>query len=762
MATPAPRPAAALLVAGALAVTAIDGSAEPATSVIRDDRLGDLGATPSLGRGYSPGANTLHSVCMDRVATTRPSFDFDYVLEEEDQVHERSDDVELRRFVAETTADATQVRGRTRLHVHHLVAWLSVDSYYSTIDEAQSELSPSVLALLRASRLATFFSACGTHYLRSISRRSVFVAIFSYASATAQRDLDFERRLEEQVMAFDVDGIKRAGDRATSDRFDADARQRSLRIVSKAIGLSPDSSSKIIAFDLPSYRTAVAAAFKAFQDEHAGRITAIEVAPWLANPTVLATIELPAASGADAGAAGASRRGREHLWLNAELLGEVRERVARGQRTLEDARSCRLALDQMFDDDGELRAPYAGASLVSKRGDQRIAIARMRSMLADPQLAAIAAAVQTISTGHLDYAGADACLAELDGPAFNLARASELPACRGEPPPVPHADTIAKFCPPQVAPTVITVVHSGEKRAWLEHAVGDFDALQPGIEVRMIHTGTRPAASAILAGTSPATLWSPASSVSVEQVRATARTRGQPSPFAADLDDGSLVSSPIVLLARADGRAGRAERPRLAIADPRTSMSGAAAVLQLASRWPADPDLAGVVASVDVAHTATAPLTAGLLDGRHDMVATYENLALAALPRARERGVALRMVYPDRTTRVDYPIVLLDDPRIDEDERAAARALVRYLRGADAQELAIRYGLRPSSPDVELHGAGAANLFAGAESAGLRWTLPPDGPPLDPATHVHLIDAWTRALDQRSPPAMLDRPRSTP
>ncbi len=36
-------------------------------TIIRDNRITDLAATPTLGRGYSIGTNTFQSTCMEEV-----------------------------------------------------------------------------------------------------------------------------------------------------------------------------------------------------------------------------------------------------------------------------------------------------------------------------------------------------------------------------------------------------------------------------------------------------------------------------------------------------------------------------------------------------------------------------------------------------------------------------------------------------------------------------------------------------------------------
>jgi hypothetical protein len=99
----------ATLVGAALSLllSSVPHQASAAPTVIRDERLLDLGVTPTVGRGYSPSSNQLHSVCFSETPTTVASFDFDYAFEQL-QLDEKSkfkkknqvtDDSEVKDFV---------------------------------------------------------------------------------------------------------------------------------------------------------------------------------------------------------------------------------------------------------------------------------------------------------------------------------------------------------------------------------------------------------------------------------------------------------------------------------------------------------------------------------------------------------------------------------------------------------------------------------------------------------------------------------------
>lgn len=145
-------------------------------------------------------------------------------------------------------------------------------------------------------------------------------------------------------------------------------------------------------------------------------------------------------------------------------------------------------------------------------------------------------------------------------------------------------------------------------------------------------------------------------------------------------------------------------RPGLKLlhADPRNSGAGHWAVLAeygsgfLPSRDPAAGEalLAGVWRNVRVlGPSARATLTLFEL-GAGDALVTYEQDALLA----RERGVALEIVVPERTVVAEHAAVIVDD-NVTGSERPVAQALIDFLQSGEGQEILARYHLRP--PDCD-------------------------------------------------------------
>lgn len=198
---------------------------------------------------------------------------------------------------------------------------------------------------------------------------------------------------------------------------------------------------------------------------------------------------------------------------------------------------------------------------------------------------------------------------------------------------------------------------------------------------------------------------------------------------------GVVVSyTPMAIVTRPGNPNGLAEwsdlaRPgvRVLHPDPRSSGAGAwgvlaeygSALLQSGDPAAAERELRSIWANVAaMATSARAALTLFEL-GAGDALVTYEQDALLA----RERGVPLEIVIPERTILAQHMAVLVDR-NLTSAERPAAQALIDYLLSDAGQQAVVRYHWRPALPN------GSA--------------LPPLR---DPFT-VHDLGGWPRAYGQ--------------
>jgi hypothetical protein len=303
-----PRPRhtlAAALAAGSLVAGPMLAKAGP--TVIRDEMLEDTAITPSLGRGYSMATNTYQSTCLIDVVGTEPSYNFNYVFREltDDETDtgkvqgvmstpgvsaDLPKGLDIGSLTLEWKKDRTSTRARTTKRKHILVT-IYVDVYYRSVDEAKSKLSPAATKILQGKDVPGFFDACGMYYVRSISRRAAVISLLTY-SYTKEDDSDtFVDHLKATLRGFKLP----TAEKKTLTQKDAEVTTDTtttttvsstvtdLQITTKAVGLGKSQSTELIAYDLETFQKTLQSAFQATQPLDVGRVTAIEVVPWIEN-----------------------------------------------------------------------------------------------------------------------------------------------------------------------------------------------------------------------------------------------------------------------------------------------------------------------------------------------------------------------------------------------------------------------------------------------------------------------------------------------
>jgi hypothetical protein len=431
--------------------------------IVHEVRSEDLGATPSLGRGYTPAISSYHGVCFDSLPTTRASFDFDYVFEDlESLTASRSRRPETLRayevddFIARNSATTAVVTSKQTRYVHYLFAALVVDSYYSSIDEAHATLGKAARELLRAGDTVSFFAGCGTFYIRSIARRSYFLTLFSYITTDRTRDVGFELKLEQAVRkvggAAPAPAPPPAGKPAPAParptraepEFDDQARTRELKLVTRSIGLVAQGESTLLPFDLASYQDSVKQAFKASQDEFTGRVTSMEIMPWLSNAEVATLL------GAGTTDHGSWTERKRILGDNAEFYVELSNYLLEIQSLLHKGEACRRALEDRVYDGGQLRPEYASAVAINHATGERAPLATLLAAVAPANLDRMRAIGEAIRDGADGTSGAAACMRALEAGNLGAQYHGTIPACAWTRGNLPGAQIVREFCQPEL------------------------------------------------------------------------------------------------------------------------------------------------------------------------------------------------------------------------------------------------------------------------------------------------------------------------
>lgn len=311
---------------------------------------------------------------------------------------------------------------------------------------------------------------------------------------------------------------------------------------------------------------------------------------------------------------------------------------------------------------------------------------------------------------------------------------------------------------PGSAPIVVTIAYSSEKEQWLKAAAERFAASNPRIGGHTItivleSNGSREMVADILYGGYQPTVFSPASMLQIEQLRAANSSLiGSPQP---------LVITPLVLVAWEDRAEPieqalqgdfwkqfqadlTAQKIKFGHTNPETSNSGAQTLILLAYGYHTSDDLSldqveddkflewlsGIEQAVPSDEESSSKLITDMLrygPSKYDFVSIYENLAIEALgsPAADNNG-GLHIFYPPATILSDHPYAILNAPWVTSDQRQAAEMFRTFLLSRDIQQLASdEYGFRPANLQVQINPNDTSSPFREYAANGLQLDLPP-------------------------------------
>ncbi|MCP4134209.1 MAG: hypothetical protein GY754_24765 [bacterium] len=342
-------------------------------TIIRDARISDTALTPVLGRGYTIVTNTFQSKCMDNVVITEPSYDFQYKFESVEHTASASAsagigaqaNVAVPVSGVAVTADYTQkytFSSGVKEYYHHINAEINMDTYYASVDEARTRLSSSAGELLTNNDIPGFFSSCGSYYVRSLGRNAKFLAVFTYTDISVHSDASFEDKLEMSIKGFAGAGA------SSSASLKAAAGTKKLTITAQAWGLGKSQEASLISYDIETFKAAIKDAFISMQDPMTGKVTTMEVVPWVENTEFQNMIKLEKdVIDPITGKTMLLYKKKHILNLNAEFFAEI-ERADRNMMNIYyKGKICRQKIDANWKKDGKFYPAYAKAKVMNNK-----------------------------------------------------------------------------------------------------------------------------------------------------------------------------------------------------------------------------------------------------------------------------------------------------------------------------------------------------------------------------------------------------------
>ncbi|HEY8207891.1 MAG TPA: hypothetical protein VIG99_10455, partial [Myxococcaceae bacterium] len=326
-----------------LALACVPAVALAGPSMLVDGRIWSAREAPSLGRGYSLSTNTFRSTCLESAPGTHPTTDLSYdFVQIEDEVDAVS---KLRTawsvgFVQDWMRAFSQMGRANGQVAKNILVLLDVSTYYASVDESRSSLSASARGILRDQGVPAFFSACGSAYVRGVTRSAQLVSVLTYFQAwdAPARDLPFEAGLRRQLLATELND-------------DQPARElpgyRRPTISTQAWGLGRTGGVTLVSSDIPTFKASIKDAFKAMNGPLAGRVTSMEVVPWVENPDFLAQIRIEDPDRLEDQVVPAQTK-KDILTTNGELLVEAEDAARARLDAFYRARLCRAAIHERW------------------------------------------------------------------------------------------------------------------------------------------------------------------------------------------------------------------------------------------------------------------------------------------------------------------------------------------------------------------------------------------------------------------------------
>ncbi|MCP4134681.1 MAG: hypothetical protein GY754_27145 [bacterium] len=309
-------------------------------TVIQDNRITNLATTPVLGRGYTISTNTFQSTCLKDIVMTDPSYDMVYTFKDMSEVLESSStetdaltkvasnefknyllkkEVVQKEVLETTKSGAEETSKQKTVTTQRLMAEIKLHSYYASVDESSTKITEPARKLLSGNDIPGFFHSCGSYYVRSIGRQSVYYAMYEFESVSEAEDKTFAYHLETQLKSFrkrvvtdarnwydyqddpekagstkewDVTSGQKISQGMKTDSFSKSSEKRNLTITVAAFGLGKNEKASLISYDIETFKAAIKDAFLSMQDISTGKVISIEVVPWVENVDFQSLVEL--------------------------------------------------------------------------------------------------------------------------------------------------------------------------------------------------------------------------------------------------------------------------------------------------------------------------------------------------------------------------------------------------------------------------------------------------------------------------------------
>jgi len=252
-------------------------SSNSETTVISGDFLNDLRRSPVVGGGFSLTTEDYKSVCFEKIEVSPPSYDlyYNFQLIEENWRETFFRKIKPDSSQARLTYSFLEQSIGEKGHSLHILATIQLKSYYAALNESQTQLSEPARLLLENQNITGFFDACGTYYIRTMSRYSTIYALFTL-NETNTTSKEFQSNLERIFQSISMPSSEQL-------KIETYFQNKSLYIRLAGFGLGKEHIVSLAPTDLDSFKKILQNSTQAMAGNLTGRVEAIEIIPWMDN-----------------------------------------------------------------------------------------------------------------------------------------------------------------------------------------------------------------------------------------------------------------------------------------------------------------------------------------------------------------------------------------------------------------------------------------------------------------------------------------------
>jgi hypothetical protein len=251
-----------------------------AADVLSAAQLDALGPAATAGRGVTPSSGSAHALCFAAGvvapdAAPRPR-DVTIAVRALDAGEELEPAVR-----ALVERDAAPERRR-------LLVTLTVRAVGPAIEAQAAPLAPTPLGVLRGGDVSGFFRACGTHYIRAVTREARYPVAVSYAADDTPSDAAFEMALRAALARFAAGEAVPGDEEGLAD----EAAARGLLLSVHLPGAAAPTS-YLLPGEQQTLRAALDTVLGGLAASEPAPLLDAELAPWNQHPEVAAALAVP-------------------------------------------------------------------------------------------------------------------------------------------------------------------------------------------------------------------------------------------------------------------------------------------------------------------------------------------------------------------------------------------------------------------------------------------------------------------------------------